>query len=107
MAITITQQQSTKVIGGQSGFQLIRGTATWSTTDATATLPCLVGHIIGGIAFTFLLAMASDEDMYIDTSVSGTLVNGVIVVPTTGLPIGRTGASKTSGIPFSFCYMGY
>lgn len=108
MALSIVNQQQTKVVGGQGGFQMVRGTGVWSTTDATGNLPCLVRHIVSGPFFTFLQAQASDEDMYVDTSVAGTLVNGVIVVPTTGLlPIGRTGASKTSAIPFTFEYSGY
>jgi hypothetical protein len=104
MAVSIVNYREAQIAGGQSGFVEVWGTATWTSTNATGDLPVRLGHI-EDISFTFLGAPDSDEVIYVDgTSI---LSNGVIVPSGATIPIGRTGASPTSGTAFAFRYRGY
>jgi hypothetical protein len=83
---------------------VVSGTANFSTTDATGDLDCGGLLVVESVQLTPMAAPATDEHLY----VSEAMADYKITVPADGkIAIGRTGASKTSALPFSYTLRGY
>lgn len=90
------------LIPGGNGRTIQWGQAAFTTTGATCTIP--VGmRVVEAVLVTPTGAPATDETLYWNDSPA----NGALTVSGGNVTIGRTGASKTSGLPFSYQIIGY
>lgn len=101
-AMTLVSQKITPILSAQDGCVMVRGVAKFPTTDATGTLAVAPIRQIQVVQLTPVAGAAADEILqgpdvssgYIDTDASGCIT------------ITRTGASKTSGLAFSYLVFG-
>jgi hypothetical protein len=102
MASAIVGSLNEGQIPGGNGRTIQWGQAAFTTTGTTCTIPVHM-RVVESVILTPSAAPATDETLYwADTLSKGkfTVVNGVVT-------IGRTGASPTSGLNFSFDIKGY